>query len=95
MKRYLYTPLVEAGKIEAIQWDMGDRCRSVVVDGLSIETPHDLLARAPRRGVGDYLLCWPTGCLTVVPAKVFEAHFQLAPEGQLNIDMDVEHKGEG
>jgi hypothetical protein len=79
---YRYLPHVTAGVIEELITSYGvdgrDKRLDLKVNGEWLQAPGDLLARdsSGMRGKGDYLLRWPTGCLTVVAKEVFERGFE-------------------
>lgn len=77
MQRYRSHKLVDAGKIQGISYNAAGEPYRMQVGGRQYDVPNDILIRAPNLGVGDYLVRYADGFLSVSPAAVFEAGYVL------------------
>lgn len=77
MQAYRSHKLVHAGRIQGISYNAaGEPCR-MQVGGKQYDVPNDILVRAPSLGVGDFLVLYEGGYLSVSPAAAFEAGYTL------------------
>lgn len=81
MRRYRSHKLVEAGKIQGITFNAAGDAVRMQVGGQQYDVPNDILVRAPSLGVGDYLVKYDDGYMSVSPAAVFEAGYAPLEDG--------------
>lgn len=77
MQRYRSHKLVDAGRIQGISYNAAGEPYSMQVGGRQYDVPNDILIRAPNLGIGDYLVRYEDGYLSVSPAAAFEAGYVL------------------
>lgn len=91
MRRYRSHKLVDAGKIQGISYNAAGEPYRMLVGGSQIEVPNDILLRTPNLGIGDYLVKYEDGYLSVSPAAVFEAGYTLLEvDDAVELPSDVE-----